>query len=183
MKKLFLLLALSIPTMLFGQTFSLTNKGFVNTTDTSKDHLIIELPAHSKNDLYKKSLIYFSGLYVSPKDVLSTVENESITINGVEKNGIKMKVNWLNPSWDVNYTFNVQFKDGKIKFNQPVINKMTTTTGDIFRTATVFYQGTGKEIFNKKGELKIEEGKVALEEYINNFINLYLKSLNKKDDW
>ncbi|MFC4212160.1 DUF4468 domain-containing protein [Pedobacter lithocola] len=168
------------------QTFSLTSKGFVSSTDTTKNYLVYELPGKTQNELYKKSLIYLSGLYASPKDVLSTIENESITVNAIAPKAIKMKVLYLNPSWDVNYTITFQFKEGKLRISEPNINKISTYTGDVYRTASIYPQsGTNnKEIFNKKGILKQEDGKQNLETYINGFIENYIKgTFAKGDNW
>ncbi|MBB2148841.1 DUF4468 domain-containing protein [Pedobacter gandavensis] len=167
--------------------FTLTPNGFISSADSTKNYIVVESPGKSQQDLYKKSLIYLSGLYVSPKEVLSTIDNETITINAVAKNAIKMKHLWLNPSWDVNYTITFQFKEGKLKISDPTINRMSTNTGDIFRTATV-NPGDGqnnKEIFNRKGILKLKDGKENLETMINKYITDYITGINstKQDNW
>ncbi|NQX42538.1 protein of unknown function [Pedobacter steynii] len=167
--------------------FTLTSNGFINSADSTKNYVVVDMQGKSQQDLYKKSLIYLSGLYVSPKEVLSTIENESITVNSTAKNAIKMKVLFLNPSWDVNYTITFQFKDGKLRIADPTVNRMYTTTGDVSRTATINPSDgqNNKEIFNRKGVLKEKDGKENLEKLINKFVANYIAGINsaKQDNW
>lgn len=167
--------------------FKLTSSGFISSTDTTKNYIVIEAPDATQADLYKKTLLYLSSLYVSPKDVISVIENESITINAVSERAIKMKVLYLNPSWDVNYTINFLFKDGRIRMSQPSINNLSTRTGDVYRTASVS-GGNGsnhKEIYNKKGVLKEKDGKENLELFINNYVSGITKNTlsSQQEEW
>jgi hypothetical protein len=83
-----------------------------------------------------------------------------------------MKVLYLNPSWDVNYTITFQFKDGRMRVFQPSINGMNTRTGDVYRTASVIGENgpNHKEVYTGKGELKQKYCKENLEQFINAYI-------------
>lgn len=171
----------------FSQSFKLTPAGFVSAADTTKTFIVIDAAGSTQAQLYKKALLYLSSLYVSPKDVLSTVDNESITVNAIAERAIKMKVLYLNPSWDVNYTITFQFKDGRMRVFQPSINGMNTRTGDVYRTASVI-GGNGrnhKEVYNGKGELKQKDGKENLEQFINAYIQTAATGIvsGKEDNW
>jgi hypothetical protein len=186
MKYALLLPLLAIP-FLGNAQIRLTSNGFVSETDSTKNYIVVEAPGISQANLYKKTLVYLSGIYVSPKEVMSTVDNESITVNAIAAKAIKMKVLYLNPNWDVNYTIGFQFKDGKIRIGQLSINKLTTRTGDIYRTGDIG-PGDGpnhKEIYNKKGELKQKDAKEGLEAYFNNYIYNLKKGVlsTKQDNW
>ncbi|WP_231489862.1 DUF4468 domain-containing protein [Pedobacter sp. Leaf170] len=178
MKKTILILMLSVVcTSAFSQSFKLTPNGFVNAADTTKNYVVIDVPNKKQTDLYKSSLLYFSKLYVSPKEVMTLIENQSIILNGVEKQAVKMKVLYLNPSWDINHTSNYEFKDDKVKVNFN-INKISTYTGDIFREKTM------RDFFNKRGEVKDEKAIKSIEEYFNQGLKKYAESLtSQKSDW
>lgn len=170
--------------------FELTFNGFRNAADTTKDYVVIDIPNLDKATLYKNAMIYLSKQYVSPKDVLSTVDNESITINAVSQNAVKIKHLYLNPSWDVNYTITLQFRDNKVRVSEPSLNKISTRTGDIFRTVSINpYTGNGmnnKEIYNKKADLKLEDAKKNLEAFVNTYIenlNKGITSTNNQEEW
>jgi hypothetical protein len=73
----------------FSQSFKLTPAGFVSAADTTTTFVVIDAAGATQAQLYKKALLYLSSLYVSPKDVLSTVDNESITVNAIVERAIK----------------------------------------------------------------------------------------------
>ncbi|HXH99229.1 MAG TPA: DUF4468 domain-containing protein [Sphingobacteriaceae bacterium] len=164
--------------------FSLTSSGFVSASDASQTYVVFDAPGTNQQELYKKALIYLSGLYTSPKDAISPIDGEAITVNGFAKDAVKMKVLYLNPSWDINYTLSFQFKDGKMRVMQPSFNQIRTRTGDIYRTASILPNAgqNNKEIYNRKGELKDPAAKAALETFINNFINVSIQAINKPSD-
>ncbi|HEY1025306.1 MAG TPA: DUF4468 domain-containing protein [Sphingobacteriaceae bacterium] len=191
MKRQLLLMLLLLPCITWAQDkFELTFNGFRNAADTTKDYVVIDIPNLDKATLYKNAMIYLSKQYVSPKDVLSTVDNESITINAVSQNAVKIKHLYLNPSWDVNYTITLQFRDNKVRVSEPSLNKISTRTGDIFRTVSINpYTGNGmnnKEIYNKKADLKLEDAKKNLEAFVNTYIenlNKGITSTNNQEEW
>lgn len=183
MKNILFVLLLAFPSFVNAQ-FTLTPAGFVSTVDSTKNFLVVDAPGLKQADLYKKAMVYLNASFVSPKNVLSVVDGESITINGLAKDAIKMKVLYLNPTWDIDYTITLQFKDGKFRLSEPHINKISTYTGDVYRVATIG-PGPGKEIYNKKGELKQKDGKENLEVYFNAFIKTMITGITtgKQENW
>lgn len=183
MKILATILFFCLPVLCQAQ-FTLTSAGFVASADSSQTYVVFDAPGTTQAELYKKALVYLSGLYASPKNAISPIEGEAITVNGFAKDAVKMKVLYLNPSWDINYTFTFQFKDGKMRVMQPSINKISTRTGDIYRTASILpdSRSNNKEIYNKKAELKDAAAKASLEAFINNFINTSVQAINKPSD-
>lgn len=180
MKRIFLLIML-LPLVGLAQQiqkFKLTARGFVNESDDTKNYIVIDAPNNTKSDLYKKSQMYFTKLYVNPKEVMTLIDGESITLNGVDKQAVKIKVLYLNPSWDINYTTNHEFKDGKVKISNS-LNKISTYTGNIFRVKDM------SDLFNKKGEIRDEKAVKALEDYFNLVVDKYYRALTsgKEDNW
>lgn len=180
MKKIILTLALCMPFLAFSQAFKLTPIGFVNSSDTSKKYIVIEVPNKSSQELFKTSLLYFTSKYNSPKDVISKVEGSAITINGFQQNTIRQ--NGTATPFDINYTIAFQFKDGKIKIDAPTFR---LNTG--LRTMYLVYTGfsiNGQEsgIYGKNGKVKSEKAIIDLEMFFNDYLGKYNKELLSKSD-
>src|SRR5690606_30506187 len=74
----------------FGQKyFELTPDGFVNSTDHSSLYVVVDMAGKDQESLYKDALLAISSFFRSPKDVISTVENEMITVNGYQSKAIR----------------------------------------------------------------------------------------------
>lgn len=185
-KQLLTLLAVLISASTFAQstaTFKLTPNGFVNANDTSKHFIVFDLPGKSQAELYSASLTYMTSNYVSPKDVISKVENEVLTVNGYEPGAIKNTS--LQTPFDMNYTVVFKFKDGKIKVEDPTFR---LTVGA--RTLYLVYPGfsiNGQDvgIYGKNGKIKSERAIGDLEKFFNKYIAKYIQGITKGNitDW
>lgn len=175
MKKLFILLML-LPFLGFSQKLKLSPNGFVNSTDSTKNYIVLDFEGKSKSDLYKASQLYFSKIYVNPKEVMTLIDGESITLNGIDKQAIKMKFLYLNPSWDVNYTSNYEFKDNKVKVSIH-INRISAMVGSNPPTVKNSF-----DFFNKKGVLTNDKGAKSVEDYFNSVLDKYIIGINAKND-
>lgn len=187
-KSLLTLIAIAVTTVSFAQTtntqnFKLTPHGFVNALDTAKDFIVIDAPGKTQQDLYKASLIYFSSTYVSPKDVISKVENEVLTINGYQKNAIQ--INKLADAFDINYTVVVKFRDGKIKIEAPSF-RLAAGPRTLYLVYTGFsMDGHDVGIYGKNGKVKHDRPIADLEKFFADYIAKYSASAasTKKDNW
>ena len=167
--------------------FVLTSEGFRNDSDQTKDYIVLQFPEKSQADLYKAVLIFANSSFVSAKDVVSKVDNESISINGFAKKAVRRTNSHV---FDLNYTLTIQFKDGKIRIASPSINKISTISTKYqemyLKGATDALSGDYFSIYNKKGELKLEKAKEDLETYFNSLISKIeqaIKTENNKKDW
>ena len=119
MKKLLVICGLLMSMGLWAQVipdkFALQADGTMVAND--KSYIVVEFPGKTKSELYSDILVSSSAMYVSPKDVLSVVENESITINGYAKECLHYGMNIVS----VNYSITILFKDGKIRINSPQV--------------------------------------------------------------
>ncbi|MGB4776136.1 MAG: hypothetical protein WBP45_13235 [Daejeonella sp.] len=185
MKNLILLFTLILIAKSSFAQFELTPNGFVDKSNKEKDYIVLNFEGKSKVDLYKKSLVFLNKLYVSPKNVISAVEGEAISINGVEKNSIRRTGMHR---FSNNYTVSFEFKDGKIKVNAPGF-KLTSFAAGHEQTLYLVYSGfsiDGSEfgIYSKKGELKNEKAKNDLETFFNTYLtNLETELNSKSDNW
>ena len=153
MKNAFLILLVAMPVFASAQ-FKLTPGGFVSAADTTKNYVVIDAPGVSQADLYKRTLIYLSKQFASPKDAISIIDNESITINSIDNVGVRGFSNFL-----VNYTINLEFKDDKLRVISPSLNRMynhQNTLGLIGGRYT-------RTIFKDNGEVRLDKTKQSLE--------------------
>ena len=164
--------------------FTLTKFGFINVLDSSKNYIILPFDGQTQKELYSIFLNKLNGLFVSPKNVLSTVEYESISVNGVAKRLIHDNVN---TAYDLNYTLFFQFKDGRIRIDKPIINKIIyygmSNSREIYLNAGSDFFGGYTSIWNKKGIVKEFKVKEELEHFFDTFIDELLIKSKKKDEW
>lgn len=186
MKNLFTLLAcvlFAISGFAQNETkYELTPKGLINGTD--KDYIVIEVDGSpSQKELFEKTQTYLASKFVSPQDVISAFNENTITINWVSR--IKYKVVlWVEA--DVNYTATFLFKDGKVRINNPSINKITIADGK-GTTIGLIETFTSLGVFTSKGKERRPEVKTAIEENLNAFLSNYVGYITSQqeteDDW
>lgn len=179
---LFIFFAASIATAQTPQ-FELTPKGFVNAAVPGQDYLVYEVPGKEKAALYNSVLLYLHSIYRNPDAVLSIVENKMITVNGSASNSIRRNSMHV---FDMDYTYVVHFKDGKMKVDAPGF-ELTTYTGKRQELHLVWGWSLGGDnlgIYNKKGKLKSEKAKADLEAYFNKDIAaLFAAAAEGQEDW
>lgn len=163
----------------------LTSDGFVNADDNTKNYIAIDFPEKTQSQLYKSALMYLNTLYVSPKEVLSTMENEVITINGVGEFRAKCATG-IPIDFRVNYTISLKFKDGKMRIDIPSINSISAPGVKMYLSGAGSMMGDTLVIFKKNGEVKREDAKIALELYFNQYFSNIIEKINGSDtdnDW
>mgnify|MGYP004685380023 CR=1 FL=1 len=180
-KLLVVLIILLSPTILKAQ-FVITPNGL--STEDNKDYIVITVEGKDKDTLYQEVLKYITKTYVSAKDVVSPVEGEMISINGI------FQVKEVLVNYDVNYTINLEFRDGRIKYSLPQINYMIGyyDSKEYQLTYNTSNGGLGSVvlvgIYNKKGKVKRKGAKTTIEVFFNDSFNSlqdYLSST--EEDW
>lgn len=116
MKRIFLILML-FSFLGFSQEDNLklflNYNGFISESDSTNSYVVLNYSDKTKDELYKTTLVCLNELYNSPKDVITTVEGESITINAL-LNSISTTEGLYD--YDLYYSCNLRFKDNKIRF-------------------------------------------------------------------
>jgi hypothetical protein len=163
--------------------FELTPSGLRSTKDTSKNYIVIDLPGKSKAEIFKQTQIFMNRSFVSPKDVMSIVEGESVTITGYAEKEVHRTNNHV---FNTDYTMTFEFKDGKMKISSPAI-KLTTTfyqkPQTLYLVANNSITGDVMGIWNEKLKLKSLTAKTDIENYFNSFISRLIKYFSEKNDW
>ena len=172
--------------MLFAQDaikYQLTPTGIINGTD--KDYIVIDVnDSLSQKELFEKTQSYLAAKFVSPQDVISAFNENTITINWVSRIVFKVTIGKM-PA-DVNYTTTFLFKDGRVRINDPHINTIITANSE--RNHIELIEGwTTVGIFTTKGKVRNPDVKNAVEENINAFLSDYVNYLTSmqgtEDDW
>lgn len=184
MNKLLLILLFSINSFAQIPKFILTPNGLVNQIDSTSNYLVLEFPETKKENLYNKSISYMHAVYASPKDVISELENESITVNAINRNSIRRNSMHI---FDINYTIKIDFKDNKLRINAPSFSLTTFTDKrqQLYIVSGNSIDGSNLGIYNKSGKLKSDKAKSDLENFFNQFVwGLYGALIeDDKDDW
>ncbi|WP_298265969.1 DUF4468 domain-containing protein [uncultured Lutibacter sp.] len=162
--------------------FELTENG-ITVIDSENDYIVYEFEGKTKEDLYTSVLKTLTVKYNSAKDVLSKVENETISINGIQADYVgagKLLGKYLEV-YDLGYNLNISFKDAKIKIDIPTIRFPNESNG---RTLHISGKGMFKTFIFKKGEVKEEDAKKRIEDFFNILITEIKQGVeNKQDDW
>ncbi len=180
---LFLGIALIISLSVRAQ-FILTPTGL--TTEDEKGYYVLNVEDKTQQELYDAVSVWIGGHFVSPKDVVSaSPSNSQITLNAIARGLTKMPNRMVKVPVDVNFTWQILFKDGKIRFNAPTINSMDADGKIVQSLYIVRPNAVSDGIFKKDGKLVDEYSKKQIEDFFNQMIEDIAKSLtdNTADEW
>lgn len=178
---LFCFIALSV---FANAQFLLTPDGVINESD--KDYVVYDFQGKTHQELYDAVHLYINSRYVNPKYAISVVKGQSITVNGVSEGAIYRR-NLVTKTMDIDYTITFLFKDGKLRVNNPVINRLyIMLTGlSIHEIYIKSPSIMAESIYSKKGKLLEEKTKNSIEKFFNGYIADIRESINTKEntDW
>ena len=165
----------------FKAHFYLQPDGTFRTKDNA-DYAIVEYDGVPADKLYTIVKSNINSLYKSPKDVMSEVEDISITVRGYDRSIVRDK-----SGYSGYYNLNFRFKDGKIRVSAPIVdNNVYSWSGNIrwdFVDAISYF-------FNKK-DSSVKPKKIKYKELTENNLNLIIykiiqnqaESQSKEDNW
>lgn len=180
MKKIITLFAIITSFIASAQYYKVTPSGLRDNSE-QKDFLVLEFPAKSKADLYNASLKYVHQTFKNPEHVIkSNLKDESLRFVSYKPNGMKVNNSGAKIQVDIKYTIQLEFKDGKIKYE--IVDQdfgALTYTGNIWK---------GYPIWNEKnGKLRLEDEKNELENHFNAIVTHFNDFINGKssqnNDW
>ncbi|RQO78095.1 hypothetical protein DBR40_09095 [Pedobacter sp. KBW01] len=167
MKKTILFFVLVLTSGLAKAQFELTPNGFVDKENKDKDYIVLEVAGKNKAELYKSTLLYLNTLYSNPKETISAVDGESISVNAIDDSTISTVLN--------GYSLVFEFKDGKIRIKPSYA---------LYYYSSINGLRNEYEIFNDKGKLKRAKDKERLEGFYNGYVAIIKKNAEKKaEDW
>ena len=142
-------------------------------------------------ELYKKVKTAITTLFASAKSVMSESEPEAITIDGAEEVSFKLK--GLRRNVIVDYVLVIQFKDGRVRFDAPSVQRIIDTKYPDY----VISMNEGKSgglsghynLYNEDGELRDEKIAEAFVEPFNTLVAAIISKMDAAaqtagdDDW
>jgi hypothetical protein len=84
----------------------------------NREFSVVKVDTIKANDLYNKTINWIKESYKNPDEVIkTTIDNKKIRFEGVERGAMKLKGSFgYKMSFDIKYTIEVSFKDGKYRF-------------------------------------------------------------------
>ena len=148
------------------------------------DFQIIQLEGKPKETIYNELLLSVSSLFNSPKDTISSIENQLISVNAIQP--IIWKVGGLLGAVkvDIHYVLKIHIKDGKVKIEAPYFSLLSFSTGGTQDNIEGWIKA--QKFFNPDGTPNNKKGKGEFCNDINNSFNSLIdKILNNKvqEEW
>jgi hypothetical protein len=175
MKKLLFLPLLLITCFSFAQEIPK-----LKLTPTGVEAIVVNVDSLKADYLFKKAVNWVQETYKNPDKVLKTkIENEKIRVDGFANNAWWYKTLGMKMSYNMDYSIEVSFKDGKYRF-EFVVGQFYTDGGQKFLA-------NYSSFFKSSGEVKgvYSEAVPSLEETMNNlslsFYNYVTGVKTKKD--
>lgn len=185
-KVLFICLIMLLTTISLNAQFKATPNG-VATID-GKDFYVVDIEGKSASELYKSVMGYILSNFKNPEIVSSKQVDEMITLHGTYPSAfICKKVLGMAIAADVNLNIVMYFKDGKIRFDTPIVNSMYfSNTQQVRFSGGASVMGEGDiNMFKKNGKPNKESVVKAFDSFINTAIADiigYVKE-NRNNDW
>lgn len=181
MKKTILLTFIMISTLSFGQKLNVTMNGLRDSIDNEKSFVVINAEGKTAKQLYDNAIKYVNKTYKNPDNVIKgKTDGEYLKFITHVSNFLVVNNSGAKIAIDADYTIELNFKDGKIKFEIISLDMYAQTGGyKVLFTGGAF---DGYPIYNKKGELKRPDTKTEIETYFNSQINAISDFLNGKSN-
>lgn len=169
MKTFILYTLMAFCTLTYGQKLIVTPIGLKDSSDNEKTYIVLNADGKSAKQLFDNALKYINKNYKSPDDVIKgktdgeylkfiTHISDFLIVNN---SGAKIRI-------DADYTIELNFKDGKVKFEIISLDMYAQNGG-----YKVLFSGgafEGYPIYNKQGDLKRAETKTEIEIFFNETI-------------
>ncbi len=183
MKKIIFIALIALNFQVNAQNYKVKPEGLINAIDSTKTYVVLPIENKTAKVLYEETLKYINKNYKNPEEVIKgKVENEYLKIVTYEPKFTELKVGYNRIPWNIKYIVELNFKDGKVKYE--VIEIEIKNEADY----TLLFQGSGMSfyIYKKNRELKMPDAKTNIEEYFNNKIKSlseFLQGKTTEDKW
>ncbi len=171
----------------FGQTYTVTPTGMVDSADPTKAYLVIEVEGRTAKQLYGKAVQFLNETCRSAKDAIKgQTEGEYLKFETFAPDFITYKNSGASVPIQASFTTELRFKDGKVRYE--IISLEMYGMGGGRKYPLLFSGGLleGYIVFRKNGKLFKEATKADLESYFNGRVAAlaqYLKNGGAKNDW
>lgn len=185
MKKKLLILIMLVFTLTTNAQFKATSKGVA--TKDGKDFYVVEVEKKTAPEMYKSAMAYIISNFKNPNVVANKQENEMINLHGVYAGAVFAKKKIFDIYADVDVSIVMYFKDGRIRFDIPIINSMYYNDDYelTFSNGVSILDVGDIDMFYVDGRPRNEEAIISFEKFINSVINEIVGYIqgNKNNDW
>lgn len=186
MYKVYIFILISVISIL-AQEIVVTPSGLRDKNDLQKTYVVIKIDSIKQDQLFKFAISYVNKNYKNPDQVIKgKTDNEYVRFITHVPYFLKVNNSGAMIDIDADYSTELNFKDGKVKYEITELNMYAQNGGyKVLFTGGLF---EGYPIFNKKNELKRQDTKSDIENYFNNQIkslkDFIDATVNKKnEDW
>lgn len=86
-------------------------------TKTGVESIVVQTPGMTASQLYEKSINWVKETYENPDKVLKAqIENKKIRVSAFAKNAWWYKIMGMKTTYNMDYSIEISFKDGKYRF-------------------------------------------------------------------
>jgi len=182
LKGLLILAVLAVSVLSFGQSYVVTPNGLRDSSDIEKPYLVILCEGKTAKELFDNAIKYIQQTYKNPQEVIKgQIEAEYLSFDTYCSECISFKRGALNPKFNATYRTELSFKDGKVKYEISNL-EMESDGNRLLFTGNFVSMG----IYDQKGGLRQEHGKIVIENYFNGHILIISNFLNGNkviDEW
>ncbi len=128
----------------------------------------------SNEDLYKLTLNWIRETYKMPDKVIqSSIEGEMIRIEGVDKSALTLKTSLMTSKFDLKYTIEFRFKNGRIKIDPIVLYVYVPPSQYVIGGWEAFALNTGSNFYKLNKKTKEYELINRFQSYPSELAGLY----------
>ena len=161
----------------FNGSVFVSNQGYDN-------YVIYEIPGMTTSELKTSVISAIGTIYSSPKDVINSVSDNLIQLTGITK-GFKRTSKIIGESYKTQFIFNlvIQFKDGKVRYNAPVIKYIVSENVNTGKRNINDFSGVNIRNYLLEDDYLADTHLKQIEYDINNLISSINSHLIKSNDW
>ena len=154
-----------------------SNQGYDN-------YVIYEIPKMTTSELKTSVISAIGTIYSSPKDVINSVDDNLIQLTGITK-GFERTSKIIGESYKTQFIFNlvIQFKDGKVRYNAPVIKYIVSENVNTGKRHINDFSGVNIRDYLLEDDYLADTHLKQIEYDINNLISSINSHLKKSNDW
>lgn len=183
MRKLLLIISIILFAFSGNAQFKATKDGVA--LKNGETYCTFEIKGKTAKEIYETVNSYIISHFKNPDAVANKQENTMINLHGVFPDAFVCKrVFGIDIYAEVDMNIVMYFKDGKIRFDIPIINSMYYNDEDqVVFSGGVNIAGDGDiNMFKKNGKPNKEDVIKSFEEFINNTIKDIIDYINKEEN-
>lgn len=156
--------------------FNFTTASFVSNQNPINDFVIYEVPNMQASVLKAAVYTTLSTLYKSPKDVITSISDNMIQLEGYAKGVYRTTEGTTSYGKDLLFDLVIQFKDGKIRYNIPTI-KMIYSEWPLSGMARLNMELPLSKLIDDR------PSRLLVEKYFNELISMINSNIVQSNNW